>query len=242
MQAYLFLFNRGSNFQYSFIPELLGFVPVRVTPANMRVREQLSLAVPNNDYHEISYLSLLDRYPDIKALLAQPQDAFTVEDYIVPQNQLLGAKLEVTELGTAGIQEAPRSLPVNLIYNVNFRDAGQVEVNSGSFNTVFNYSSTGLESGQQRLAINFDDSVPLEGAVFVDKWEEGDFFSFIYQPKSFPYDLAFDRVTAKRDYTELLAELDLEDEFLTKFSKREKLAVIIIALINQTHGSFKSNA
>jgi hypothetical protein len=174
--------------------------------------------------------------------LELPHTAFSVEDYDVPGSIVQGADLLVTSQGDVGFEESEEALPINVDYTIEYYDDTLVTVNANTFRVNVPYSVESYNEGVQVLRLDIQEQIPVNGqfAFTLADWTEGSTFSMKYTPKNFPYDRVFDLVTKQQDYLKILAKYDLEDPFFNVYSKREKLAVIVVGLINDTYAISKS--
>jgi hypothetical protein len=238
-QAYIYLFNKGKGFKSSFIPSLDGFIPAVLSKENQNVRRQLSLDVTHTEYHHLSYLSLLDRYPNVKDLLTVPHTAFSVEDYDLPRSTISNA-LFVTDADDPTFTETTPYIPINTNFQVRFDSVDKARVVGNTFEILVDTKTEVTPDNTIRLSVNFDYRIPIRGDFILEEWRRGSQFEMNYTPKSFPYETAYRRVTEQKDYLKILGDLDFEDPFFNAHAIREKLAVIIAALINSTYAETES--
>ena len=233
-QAYLYLFNRGTGFQSSFIPNYPLFQPFTPPLPAQEIRILLGLTQNLVDAYGLAYLSLFDRHPEIRDKLIVPHTAFDTEDYMFRPSKINGGTLYVTETGDEGFRETPQEIPINFNYTVSY--VSDTEVNIFTENFTRNYSAAVTDlAGDKLVTPAWDKRIPFFGSVIVPSWGVSDKFTLNYSTRSFPYSLVVSEVARHPAHMPILDAAGFTDQFLVARTDTEKLGWFIAALINTSY-------
>jgi hypothetical protein len=231
-QAYLYLVNSNQDYEDDFVPNVKDFVKVKESPETLSIRKSLQVNSNETSYYLLLCMSLLERHDKFLKKLKVPHTAFSIKDYGVKRSSITGASIEITFSGDEGFTSIDT---FGFNYVVQYLDATTVEVYRDSNRFEYTYSSKDL-FGEKLLTINWTD-VPIKGDIRVSTWAPGNKFYIKYFPRDFNYSKYLTKVTADGAYNKLLQQQGLSEDYAVSKTDPEKLAIIVLALINSTYGA-----
>lgn len=236
MDAHIILANRGTDFNNSFIPEFRQYEPPILDPVNKNIRDALYLNDTSTDYYLLTYLSLLNTIDSSQYLNSDiVTNNLSITDYVVQPSIINNAELVLSDTGYPHIG-IPSKLPIIFDYFISYKDNNYVTLLTKSYSIDLGYVQE-IINGETLLSINFGDLIPLTGKLKVDTWAVTSSIHIQYAPKSFPYLHCLNSIN--KSNIETLLTHNLWENYLNASSTKEKLAFIVIGLINNTYESFK---
>lgn len=123
------LANRSGPFQDPMFVGDPDFKPAVIGVPEQKLRELMMLHITDTDYYLKAYLSVLEAFPDIKALANETSVSYDVSDTPPRGVEMDGAEF-YSKINSVGYfsDQAPTSFPVALTYRFSYIDANNLKI------------------------------------------------------------------------------------------------------------------
>jgi hypothetical protein len=231
------LSNRNGPFIEPCFVGASSFTPKSLSEQERKLREKLMLHITNTDHYLKRYVSCVEAYPDIHALLNDSVTSYTSKDFSHYGVSIIGADfLDMTNAQGRYIDNQAQSIPVELTYEINYHDSTYVKLVCLESNRVWMavYQLAGDPPGQI-MRIEWPMDVPFDGPLRLTQvWLQGGQIKITVEPSSFPYAEMAQRVRSDSLLTQWLAAINAIDEFYNTrdVNRQVALACVVLALSN----------